>query len=111
MRLHHSDHHILAPAGAPHTFAKHGVGLAHTWRIAEKQLEHRGSLGRVDFCQPFLWGLGHRGYFPRPGRNCRIGLVESTSTPRTIVRVKAKWPQQLLRYVACLVMVEGAVQV
>jgi two-component system sensor histidine kinase KdpD len=33
------------------------------------------------------------------------------SIPRTIVRVKTRWPQQLFRYAACLVLVEAAVQV
>jgi two-component system, OmpR family, sensor histidine kinase KdpD len=39
------------------------------------------------------------------------GIVESPAIPRTIMRVKTRWPQQLFRYAACLALVAAAVLV
>ena len=37
--LHHTDHHVLAPAAPPNAFAQHAERLAHAGRVAEEYLE------------------------------------------------------------------------
>ena len=64
--LHHADHDIFAAAGAANRLAQHVVGLAHTGRVAEKQLEDSPRLFRRNFVQPLLGRLGHRSYCLSP---------------------------------------------
>ena len=107
VRLHDADDHFFAAAGPAYAFAQHGVGFAHARSVSRNSLNTAGRWP-VSTSASHSSGLLASPLFSTPQRkNCRNRLP----VPVTIVPVKARRPEHLLRYAACVIAAEFVAEV